>query len=453
MNYEALFARAGDRVVRAGLVGVGDFGASLLAQSADIANLEIVLLCDRESARTEMAIAAAGLAGENIRCVGDLADAGDVALDVLVEATGNPAAAVDNALHAISAGWHVVMVSKEADILVGPMLHLLAHEKGLVYTAVDGDQPSLLIGLVSWARILGLDIIAAGKSSEYDFVLEADGALSWFGRRFEDSGLAALWSAEGAGLPALAARRADIAKAVGVPTRTAPDYCEMGVVANATGLAPDRADFHAPILRPVEVADTFQPAADGGMLRGSGRIDVFNCLRRHDEASFAGGVFVVVACQDAATWDLLREKGHMVAKNGKAAMLYNPQHLLGIEAPMTILGAALLQMPTGGVAPRPRVDLVARTERNFQAGETLTITNPHHHEVAGLLPELAPATAIGDGAACPYYLAVGQTLSQDVAAGTILSGGMLELPAQSSRINLRRRQDRHFGLTQGEARP
>jgi len=259
-----------------------------------------------------------------------------------------------------------------------------------------------------------------------------------------------LWSAEDADLPALAARRAEAAAAAGVPTRTAPDYCEMGVVANATGLEPDRADFHAPILRPVEVADAFQPAADGGMLQDPERIDVFNCLRRHDEASFAGGVFVVVACRDEATWGLLREKGHMVARNGKAAMLYNPQHLLGIEAPMTILGAALLQMPTGGVAPRPRVDLVARTERDFKAGETLAITNPHHHEVAGLLPELAPAAAIGDGAACPYYLAVGQTLRQDVAAGTILTGGMLEIPP-SSLIDLRRRQDRQFGLMPGGA--
>ncbi len=453
MNYEALFAEAGDRSVRVGLVGVGDFGASLLAQSAYIANLEIVLLCDRDRTRLERAVEAAGPTGGDIMCVADIAEAGEVALDVLVEATGNPAAAAANALHAIAAGWHVVMVSKEADILVGPLLHRLAAEKGLVYTPVDGDQPSLLIGLVSWAQTVGLEIIAAGKSSEYDFVLGPEDTLTWRGREFGSSDLGNLWQTDGKDLPATLARRTAAAAEAGVPTRTAPDYCEMGVVANATGLAPDRPDFHAPLLRPVEVADAFQPVADGGLLNATGRIDVFNCLRRHDEASFAGGVFIVVACRDSATWELLREKGHVVARNGKAAMLYNPQHLLGIEAPLTILCAALLEKPTGGTSPRPRVDLIARAARDFRAGDVLAITDPHHHEVAGLQPELAPAAALAEEAACPYYLAVGRTLTQAVAAGDVLTAGMVDLPADSQLVDLRRRQDVCFGLAEGGISP
>ena len=43
---------------------------------------------------------------------------------------------------------------------------------GVICTPVDGDQPSLLIDLVTWAEVLGMDIIAAGKSSEYDFVFD-----------------------------------------------------------------------------------------------------------------------------------------------------------------------------------------------------------------------------------------------------------------------------------------
>jgi hypothetical protein len=54
-----------------------------------------------------------------------------------------------------------------------PDWRALRSEKGVVVTPVDGDQPSLLIGLVSWAEVLGLEIIAAGKSSEYDFVFDA----------------------------------------------------------------------------------------------------------------------------------------------------------------------------------------------------------------------------------------------------------------------------------------
>ena len=71
------------------------------------------------------------------------------------------------------------MASKEAGIVVGPILNHLANQKGVVYTEVEGDQPSLLIGLNSWAETLGLEVLAAGKSSEYDFVLEEDDTLCW----------------------------------------------------------------------------------------------------------------------------------------------------------------------------------------------------------------------------------------------------------------------------------
>ncbi len=41
-----------------------------------------------------------------------------------------------------------------ADRVVGPILQAKAAAAGLVCTLVDGDQPSLLVALVSWARLL-----------------------------------------------------------------------------------------------------------------------------------------------------------------------------------------------------------------------------------------------------------------------------------------------------------
>lgn len=446
MNYQALFAAAGDRKVRVGLVGAGDFGTSLLAQTRDMANIEICVLCDTDQQQMKKAIVSSNANRDAIVCVTDMALANDVSFDVLVEATGNPAAATSNALQALERGQHVVMVSKEAAILVGPILAQMARERGLVYTEVEGDQPSLLIGLVSWARTLGLKVHAAGKSSEYDFVLEDNDTLNWRGQRFPGCGLQSLWSAEGESWATLIENRNSCVTRLGVPTRTVPDYCEMGVVTNGTGLIPDISTLHAPVLRPVEIADALQLKSDGGLLNGVGRIDVFNCLRRPDEASFAGGVFVVVSCEDPTTWELLREKGHVVASNGKTAMLYNPQHLLGIEAPITILSAALLGLPTGALNAKPQIDLVARTSKAFKAGDVLKITDAHHHEVAGLEPELIPAIAIGDQRACPYYLAVGQILGEDVAPGTLLTCDMLALDKSSTLYALRTQQDTYFKI-------
>ena len=104
--------------------------------------------------------------------------------DIIVEATGQPEAAASIAYLALTNGYHVAMVTKEADIIVGPYLSRIAAQAGRFITPVDGDQPSLLIGLMSWAKLLGLDILAAGKSSEYDFIYHPDrDVVSWRGHR------------------------------------------------------------------------------------------------------------------------------------------------------------------------------------------------------------------------------------------------------------------------------
>ena len=237
------------------------------------------------------------------------------------------------------------------------------------------------------------------------------------------------------------ARRNAVVAEAQFPTRTVADFCELGVVGNGTGLTPDRAALHAPLLRPVELADAFQLQEDGGLLANTGVIDVFNCLRRADEMSFAGGVFVIVRCDNAKTWDLLRGKGHIVARNTKTAMLFIGQHTLGVEAPMSILSAALLKLPTGAAAPEPRIDLVAKTTRDFKQGEILKITDPHHHAVAGLEPELIPAERDHADTPVPYYIATGRALLMDVKKGTVLTWGMVDTDQASRLYQLRQQQN------------
>lgn len=441
MNYAALLQRDSRRPVRVGVVGVGDFGVSLLNASRTIANLEIVLLCDRDSQRVQSFLKTMEVPRSRIKVVEDLADANDCDLDVLVEATGRAAAAATHARWAIDHGAHVVMVSKEAGIVVGPQLHRLAAQKGLVYSEVEGDQPSLLITLLGWARTLGLQVIAAGKSSEYDFVVSDKDQLKWHDRGFSNSGLLPLLALGESGWRQTWNERAERVAELGIPRRTVPDFCEMGIVCNATGLLPHRPSLSAPLLRPTELADAFQLREHDGLLSTTGCVEVFNCLRRPDEASFAGGVFIVVACSDAVTWELLRKKGHCVAKNGRTAMLSNPRHLLGIEAPISILVAAILKQPTGGLSPQPRVDVVARATRDFQQGDTLTITDESHHEVGGLAPELLPARCLTDDAPCPYYLATGQRLNRDIQDGELITVGDVEIDRTTDLWELRCEQD------------
>jgi predicted homoserine dehydrogenase-like protein len=365
----------------------------------------------------------------------------DLPLDIVVEATGEPEVAAANAAAALDHGKHVAMVSKEADCVVGPILDQKARAAGLVHTPVDGDQPALLIRLVAWARGLGLEIVAAGKSSEYDFVLDpSTETVTVRGQRVEAKGFGRLWTlAPGAIEATLRARAAALAA---LPQRTAPDFCEMAIVTNNTGLRPDTPAFHAPILRTLEVPGVFCPKGHGGLLGRPGAIDVFNCLRRPDEASFAGGVFVVVRCRHAPTWALLRGKGIPLSADGAHALIYHPSHLLGVEAPNSIVAAVRQGRSSAGAEVRPVSDLVGRATSALPAGSVLALGE--RHTIAGLEPLLVDAGPAGDPGPLPYYMAAGRTLSREVPAGAVVTRAMVDPPGESALWRLRAEQDRMF---------
>ncbi len=363
-------------------------------------------------------------------------------IDVVVEATGSPEGATFHADAALKNGKHVVMVSKEADIVLGPLFHRRAKAAGLVYSPVDGDQPCLLMQMVVWARVLGLEILCAGKTSEYDFVYDqAAGQVTSLDRVTDATGFDPLWVRGNRDIRSLIDARA--AALTEIPQHTVPDLVEMGIVANATGLVPDTPAFHAPIARTQEIADILVPAGMGGILGGTNRVDVVNQLRRPDEASFAGGVFVVVRCEDRKSWEVLRAKGHEVNRAGDAAMIYRPSHLLGVESATTVLAAALHGMSSGTEDVRPRFDVVGRTNRPLPAGTVLTVAG-HHHQIAGVDGLLVEAKRAEGGNPVPFYMMGDNRLTRDVPAGTVITTDMVQRPADSLLWKLRQEMEKEF---------
>jgi predicted homoserine dehydrogenase-like protein len=457
MNYLRYFPDRDARQVECAIVGTGGFGRSFLAQARHVAGLSCRVALDRDpaiAARALMSLGAepsaiaecrdtasaraAWAAGKAI-AASDLAQVADLPVDVVIEATGDPEAGARHARIAIEAGKHVVLVTKETDSVVGPVLARLAAERQRVVSPVDGDQPSLLIGFATWAEVVGLEIVAAGKSSEYDFVFDpATGGIASNGRTVPAPGFADWLDPAGRTWPEVAAQRGRLASAL--PQRAVPDLCEMTVVANALGLAPDRPDLHAPIARITEVADFMAPESDGGLLAGRRRLDVFHCLRLPGEPSFAGGVFVTVACRDGETWAMLREKGHVVARNGRTAMIGLPRHLLGLEAATTVFEAAHLGRSSGGARPRPVIDLTAHADESLPAGTVLRAEG-HHHTIAHVSARMTPAAPLSEDAPIPYYLAAGRRLVRDVPAGRAIHCGDVELDERSELVRLRRLQD------------
>ena len=84
-----------------------------------------------------------------------------------MEATGNPLAGANNAVTAIKNHKHVVMVTVETDVLIGPALSKLASENNVVYTLAYGDQPALIEEMYDWAKTLGFEVVAAGKGTKH----------------------------------------------------------------------------------------------------------------------------------------------------------------------------------------------------------------------------------------------------------------------------------------------
>lgn len=415
----------------------GGYARTLLSQTRLAPTVHPAVLCDLDvdglvalcldlgMTRDEFAVAtspeqvAAVTAERRTAIVGELPLIEHADYRVLVEATGSPAHGTRAAEAALLGGHHVVMVSKEVDSVAGPHLRRLAGRTGLVYTLAAGDQPANLLDLIDWARGIGLPVVAAGKSSEYDLVFDpAEGTVSQLDRRVAvDRDVFTALLALGEDVPATLAARA---AAVAAFERTAAaDYCEMAVVATNAGLVPDVERLHYPVARIAELADVYALREHGGILRGEGRIDVFSALRPVGEASFAGGVFVVVRTGDGPTWRTLAEKGHVVSRDGRYACIYRPYHLMGVETIATILAAAGHDRPAADRDGHAGVVLAGRAGTDLAVGHVLSMGG-HHHEVAGIDPVVLPADRAPDDVA-PLYLLAGATVRQPIAAGSLVT--------------------------------
>jgi predicted homoserine dehydrogenase-like protein len=165
-----------------GLIGVGKFGAMYLAQARKTPGVRVVGIADLsiDNARTNLvrvgwppesweAVSLDSAAKEGRTHLTDDWEAlvSHPSIEIIIEATGNPVAAVKHALAAFANGKHVIMVTVEADALCGPVLAKRAAEVGVIYSLGYGDQPAMICELVDWARAVGFPVVAAGRGHKW----------------------------------------------------------------------------------------------------------------------------------------------------------------------------------------------------------------------------------------------------------------------------------------------
>ena len=306
--------RAAGKPVRVGLIGAGKFGSMFLAQVPTIAGLDVAVIADLDPERAKAACRTVGWDAARIartRFTDRGADACEA--EVVIEATGNPAAGIAHALAAIDAGKHIVMVNVEADALCGWLLAAKARERGVVYSMAYGDQPALVAEMVDWARSAGFMVAAAGKGTKY---------LPFYHTVTPDD----VWTHYGL--------TAAEAKAAGMNPQMFNSFLdgtksaiEMAAIANATGLEvpPDGLGF--PPCGVDDLPHVLRGREAGGALDHDGMVEVVSCLERDGRPVFRDlrwGVYVVVKAPNEYARTSFREYGLKTDATGWYAAMYKP---------------------------------------------------------------------------------------------------------------------------------
>jgi len=430
------------RPVRVALIGAGKFGSMFLSQVPTTPGIEVAAVADLDPERARAACRAVGWDAARVAATRFTDDAlGAIAQDdveVVIEATGNPAAGIHHARGAFAAGKHVVMVNVEADALCGPLLAEEARAAGVVYSLAYGDQPALTAELVDWARSCGFRVVAAGKGTKY--------LPLYHGVTPDD-----VWSHYGV--------TAAEARAAGMNPQMFNSFLdgtksaiEMAAIANACELDVPEGGLLFPPCGADDLPHVLRPREDGGVLDHAGMVEVVSSLERDGRPvhrDLRWGVYVVIEAPNAYAASCFRQYGLKTDASGRYAATYKPYHLIGLELNVSVLSAALRGEPTG--QPRAfRGDVAAVAKRDLRAGEMLD--GEGGYTVWG---RLMPARASLDAGALPIGLAHRVRLMRDVAKGEIVRWPDIEQPDGAglvgAAVEARRRMEARFAGGNAEA--
>ena len=362
------------RPIRIGLIGAGKFGSMYLAQIPRTPGVQLVAITDLSPAAARVnlervgwnpARAAAASVQEAIKTgttwITDdwQAVTREPSIDIVVECTGHPVAAVDHCLDAFAHGKHVVNVTVEADAFCGPLLAHKAQQAGVIYSLAFGDQPALICDLVDWARTCGFPVVAAGRGHK------------WL-PHFTESTPETVWGNYGL-TPEQAKRGGLNPKMFNSFLDGSKPSIESSAVANATGLTVPSDGLLYPPASVEDIPFVTRPKSEGGVLERKGMVEVISSLEadgRKIPYDIRMGVWVTVEAETDYIKNCFEEYNAHTDPSGRYFTLYKRWHLIGLEVGMSVASVALRGEATG-VATCWNADVVATAKRDLAAGEML----------------------------------------------------------------------------------
>lgn len=412
--------------IKVGIIGCGQMGRGLVSQTMLVPGETPTVIADINIEAARNAFINAGIKPENIgeATTGEEAeklwsqgkyvitkDANVVvesgkATDIIVDATGVTELGAKISVDCINKGKHIIVLNVEADVVIGPLLHKMAREKGVVYSGTAGDEPGAVMELYDFAKAIGfeVEVIGKGKNNVVDLACTPESCKEEADKKHMNPRMLCCFK-DG--------------------TKT---MVEMTAMCNATGFSPAMPMGSGHHATPKELASVYRLKEDGGILDHYKCVDYINGV--------APGVYCIVS---SPLPEVRAELKYLSMGDGPNFALYRPYHLTSLETPMSVARIMLHKLPSIVPSPgAPYAETTTIAKRDLKAGEYLDGIGGY--TIYGGFHSFEYAKSHN---ALPMGLVNNKTkVLVDIPKGTLITYDMVELSEDSYILKLRREQDK-----------
>jgi homoserine dehydrogenase len=349
--------------IRIAFIGCGKFVSMFLAQYNHLDKIQIDSIVDLNIDRAKKNCINSGIKPssiDEINFTNSLDDILDRNIEIFIEATGNPIVGTVHAVKIIKNKKNLILVNVEADITCGKYLSDLAIENNVICSMAYGDQPSLILEQIEWARLNGFSVVCAGKGTKYH-------------PTFEYSTPDTVWDYYG-----LTKERAEIESGMN-PKMFNSFLCgdksaiEMCAVSNAANLKCPENGLTFPPIGVYDIAKKMIPKSEGGLLDFEGQVEVISSID-FDKKDIANdlrwGVYIVIKAQNEYVKNCFKDYGMVTDTSGNYSAIWRPYHYIGLELAQSIYSIALDNRATG-FTKNYNADVASYAKKDLKKGDKL----------------------------------------------------------------------------------
>ncbi|WP_435088931.1 NAD(P)H-dependent oxidoreductase [Candidatus Pelagibacter bacterium nBUS_29] len=349
--------------IRIAFIGCGKFVSMFLAQYNHLDKIQIDSIVDLNIEQAKRNCSNSGLDETTISEINFSKSLDEILernIEIFIEATGNPIVGTVHAVKIIKNKKHVILVNVEADITCGKYLSDIAKENEVICSMAYGDQPSLIVEQIEWARLNGFSVVCAGKGTKYH-------------PTFEYSTPDTVWGHYG-----LTKERAE--KESGMNPKMFNSFLcgdksaiEMCAVSNAANLKCPSNGLTFPPIGVYDIAKKLIPKQEGGLIEFDGQVEVISSidLNKNDIPNdLRWGVYIVIKAKNEYVKNCFKDYGMVTDSSGNYSAIWRPYHYIGLELAQSIYSIALDNRATG-FTKKYNADVASYAKKDLKIGDKL----------------------------------------------------------------------------------